>query len=447
MRRFAALIALLPIISWVLRKKNGCTFISPINLFTCIYLFSILIPILIYSNINFVNTINKYYVKNAVSNDFNFLKYTLLQTLCYYLVIFGTKVTIKNLNNEKKITSDYYNKESLSTYRTIGIVLWILGLIFFLISISKVGGVIYFFTNLQSRIFLMKKMSFTKRFIPLVQYGMLLFLYSRKNERKKLSIGNLFFIVLTGIISGLGGRKALILLFIQSIIIQHYCVRKINFKNLFRLRNILLLLLMYIYFILMSSLRDPTNMDLFIRNPINYIATSNFEVLSIIGYESYVPFYISLMNYFKSNSLWFGRTFYVLLIALIPSSIYPLKPPIDDGAYLYSICLGRTDINPPMPFSELDGSSFPLETFGSMYANFGLIGLFVGMIILGMIYGHYYRKIENNNFNLYHLYVYTIVMFEFQLSTLRIFQFIAKIVIFKVIYIIANQKYSFRRRI
>ena len=135
-----------------------------------------------------------------------------------------------------------------------------------------------------------------------------------------------------------------------------------------------------------------------------------------------------------------------MITAIIPSSLYPGKPPVDDGTYLYSICQGRTNIIPPMSFDNLDGSSYPLETFGSMYANFGLVGLFVGMIVLGGIYGYAYRKMKNNSYSLFNVVIYTQIIFTFQLSTLRIFQLFELIIVFGIITYLCSDRFSFGGR-
>ena len=99
-----------------------------------------------------------------------------------------------------------------------------------------------------------------------------------------------------------------------------------------------------------------------------------------------------------------------------------------------------------MPFNQLNGSSLPLETFGSMYANFGVIGLFIGMTILGVIYGYSYRKMKRNSYSLFSVVIYTQIIFTFQLSTLRMFQLFELIVVFAVVTFISSDRISFRGR-
>lgn len=203
---------------------------------------------------------------------------------------------------------------------------------------------------------------------------------------------------------------------------------------------------MYLFFILMSKFRTEGAVEAFLNNPLSFILDSNKGLIVTIQSESYVRYFMALIEYFKSHSLWLGKSFLGLITAIIPSSLFPGKPPVDDGTYLYSICKGRTDIVPPMPFNQLNGSSLPLETFGSMYANFGVIGLFIGMTILGVIYGYSYRKMKRNSYSLFSVVIYTQIIFTFQLSTLRMFQLFELIVVFAVVTFISSDRISFRGR-
>jgi hypothetical protein len=240
-------------------------------------------------------------------------------------------------------------------------------------------------------------------------------------------------LVVSGLISGLGGRKALIILLLEAILIYHYTVKKIELKKFIHLKYILGVILLYVFFILMSNFRTQGAFETFLSEPISFIKQSNGGIFDTLRKESYVPFFIAVLYYFKSHDFWFGRSFLGLITAPIPSSLYAGKPPVDDGAYLYSICSGRTEITPPMPYSSLDGSSYPLETFGSMYGNFGIVGLLLGMLLLGIIIGSAYRYMCNNNYSFFSIILYTQVIMTFELSTLRIFQLFGTIVMLGLI--------------
>lgn len=439
MRELTGIIALLPLVTWLLTYKKHRDIATPYNVFTVLYFINILIPMLLYMDKNTAYSIKELYLRNSVLNDSVYVSYVVLQTVCYYLVIFGSKLCIRRkaiyslqpTANSKLLETS--QQQNYGKYKVIGISLWIVGAIAFLGIMHQVGGIFYFFTHLQYRTSLTRNIDLLSWILPFVNYGTLFVVYSHKGTGQRLTFGTIAMIVLSGIMSGLGGRKALIMLFIEAMLLYHYCVRKIKIRQFIKLKYILAALMLYLFFILMTKFRVEGALESFIKNPIEFISASNDGILSTIRNESYVTFYMALINYFRSHALWYGKTFLGLITAVVPSSIYPSKPPVDDGAYLYSICMGRADIVPPMSFQELNGSSYPLETFGSMYANFGLTGLFIGMIVLGIIYGYTYRRMKRNSYNLFDVLIYIQVIFTFQLSTLRIFQTIELIVIWGMV--------------
>ena len=107
--------------------------------------------------------------------------------------------------------------------------------------------------------------------------------------------------------------------------------------------------------------------------------------------------------------------------------------------YLYSIANGREGLCPPIPARELDGSSWPLETIGAMYANFGSLGVSIGMWLVGIILGKVYNKMIKTNYSFLFVIFYTLMLFTFELSSLRIVQLIMAFVILSVIQITINK--------
>lgn len=445
MREIAGILSILPLINWVLSHKKHKDIAAPFNIFSLLYIVNVMIPTMIYMNEETVQFIDTMYIRDAVSDNSTYCTYVFLQTLCYYLLLFGTKLRVgksnsRALNVSETVTSDFSIQKK---YKHIGIAMWLIGTAAFLKMMNQVGGIYYFFTHLQYRTSLTRNMDVLSWILPFVNYGVLFIVYSYKGTNKPLNIRILILIVLSGIMSGLGGRKALLILLIEALLLYHYCVKKIEIRKLFKLKYIIGVIAIYFFFTVMPKFRTEGSFEAFLENPLAFAQQSNNGILSTIRRESYVAYYMATIEYFKANSLWLGRSFLGLLTAIIPSSIFQGKPPVDDGTYLYSICQGRTDIVPPMPFNELNGSSLPLETFGSMYANWGVFGLVIGMILLGGIYGYAYRKMKNNSYSLFSVVIYTQIIFTFQLSTLRIFQLFEVIVVFGIVTFLCSDRVSF----
>ena len=77
-----------------------------------------------------------------------------------------------------------------------------------------------------------------------------------------------------------------------------------------------------------------------------------------------------------------------------------------------------------------------------MYANWGVFGLIIGMILLGGIYGYAYRKMKSSSHSLFSVVIYTQIIFTFQLSTLRIFQLFEAMVVFGIVTFLCSDRVS-----
>lgn len=426
MREFAFIIMYLPIISFffIYKRKD---LLAPENIFTGIYLISILVPTLLnYSARNYSELTNKF-LRNAVADDIYYFKYSILQTISYYCVLLGIKLKLANKSSYnivlKKVNRHIKPQNRIKEYKITGIIFIVIGLFSFIFIMKSVGGIVYFFSHLNLRTILLRGLTWSVWLLPLLQYGVLLLVYYTYKKQGRINILLGLLILFAGIMCGLGGRKALVFLIIKIVFIYNYSIKKISVRKLINLKTISLLIFIVIFFNILVAIRNPEKVMLLLENPEFFLSSSSRNIIEVISDESYISFYIFSIKYFDTHDLWWGASFRGLLTAIIPSAIYINKPPVDDGMYLYSICQGRESIIPPMSVKELNGSSYPLETFVSMYANFGLIGLFIGMFLLGVILQKIYYKMERSNYSLKWILLYCAIVIEFQLSTLRIFQF------------------------
>ncbi|MBI5995331.1 O-antigen polymerase [Clostridium perfringens] len=424
MRILGAVIQLFPLMIFFKKKKKDI--LCPENIITFLYIIRIMIPTIMYAFESNIELISYPYLKEAVSSDTIYISYSIIQVIGFFLTILGTKIVGKRHNNNKEVlyVNELLSKNNINriNFKRWGIIFWGIGFCAFILIMKKVGGFYYFITHLNYRTFMTRNLDILTLILSFMHYGILLIVYSLKDNNKKISVGLIFFSIITGLMCGLGGRKTVLLVLIEVFVIYNYTVKPISFNFFLKGKYVILFFSMWLLFFVMVSFRVPGAFEEFLEQPIRFLEANNIGILDMIRKESYVPFYMAVIYYFKNHNLWFGASFKGLLTAIIPSSLYPEKAPVDDGMYLYSICLGKNNIRPIMPVYELDGSSLPLETFGSMYANFGVIGVLIGMLIVGCVIGYFYRKIRKTNERLFYLVMYTQVLVGFELSTLRIFQ-------------------------
>lgn len=438
MRVIAVLVMILPIITFV-KYCNRNQLMSPINVFTLLYFIRILIPTVLYADRDIARQISVDYVRNAVLNDSDYLVYALLQTFGYFLVIFGTKLVIKKTNSYDSVLQCDNQIEDIDAnydhYLVWGIICTLIGVIDFFLIIQKVGGLMYFFTHLQYRAIMLRDVDVLSWLLIFLHYGPLMIVYSLRGKGRKVEVFLICLIVVCGFMCGLGGRKMMIVMLVECLFIYHYTVKPIKIRNFLKFKYILLVAGVLAFFTVMVQFRTEGVMETFLENPLFFLkqqGSSGFD-LTIFTKESYVAYFITVIHYFKNHSFWLGKSLLGIFTAFIPSSLYHGKPPVDDGMYLYSICMGREDIMPLMPTSSLNTTSFPLETFGSMYANFGGLGVVIGMILLGMIINWAYKRMIQNGCRFVDVVIYTQILLSFELSSLRIFQTIEVFIMLSVI--------------
>lgn len=334
------------------------------------------------------------------------------------------------------------NYKQSRKYKLWGYILYALGIWGFLLTMFKVGGIAFFYSNLGLRTYLVRDLDFELYLLSLLNYAPLLIVYSKKWSHSKISIIEIILIVLAGLMVGLGGRKALLMLAIQCVVIYHYVVTPINVKKILSLKFVSLILLMFFFFTTFSKLRTEGAADEFLHDPIAFYMDNNQGgIKEALAGESYVPFYVAIVDYFDKHDNWGGATFTSIASAFLPSSFYPQKPPVDDGMYLYSIAHGK-QVSPPMPAKSLDGTSWPLETFGAMYANFGLWSVPFGMLIVGLTIGFVFKRMVRLHYPFKFVLFYVFVLFTFEVSTLRIVQAIITFVMLSVVQFIIDRKYA-----
>lgn len=415
MRIIACIIISIPLFSFFLIYDKKDLF-SPRNIYSFIYFLTILLPGMLFYFTNNGIISNKL-VKAAVNNDQVYLKYAILQTISYYCVNTGFYIRIIKFNSKK----EKINHNDINETKILGILFVIIGLISFIVLMRYVGGMKYFFTHLYLRTILVKGATFSLWFLNFLNIGTLLLIYYTYIKYKKIKIINIILILISGIFCGLGGRTIMVFLVIQSVIMWNYLVKKIKLKNFFKIRFFLTGIVGVLFLNFFVFLRSPEKTKQFLKMPMIFFQQNSIGLLDTLMKESYVKYFMFIIQYFENKNFWYGSTFKGLLTAIIPSAVYRNKPPVDEGMYLYSIAQGREDIFPTMPVGELNGSSYPLETFGSLYVNFGIIGLFLGMILFGYILGKVYRKMIEKNMSFKWLILYSLFLFRFQISVFGIF--------------------------
>ena len=67
MREVIGILALFPFITWILTHKKYEDIAAPYNLFTMLYVINVMIPAILYINVDTAQIISENYIRNAVA--------------------------------------------------------------------------------------------------------------------------------------------------------------------------------------------------------------------------------------------------------------------------------------------------------------------------------------------------------------------------------------------
>ncbi|WP_271399255.1 O-antigen polymerase [Salinicoccus roseus] len=320
------------------------------------------------------------------------------------------------------ILSSFGKRNYISAFLLITI-----GVIAYVYFIYSVGGWNVWFENLYRRTSLIAGNNYLMSLLGLLNVGVYIYIASFK-ENKNLSKYVILFALIISvslILTSLGGRKPTLQFIILCFLVWHFSVKK--FRRI-PLKAWLMIPLALLYILFIPSLRSEDGFRSMMMNPSEFFFNGIEEIMNVANHLSYIDHYLLILNHFTLEKLWWGKSYIDLIYAPLPSSIYPDKPPVDDGVYLRTIANGM-DVTPSMPFRELFQSSWPPETVGIMYMNFWIPGVFLGMFILGLIYNISYQYMRKSDYTVFSIIMYGTIVLNFQLSNLRIVQTLTDIIL------------------
>lgn len=233
---------------------------------------------------------------------------------------------------------------------------------------------------------------------------------------KLLAVG--LIIAVGAVLTISGGRKSTMYLVLGAVFVWHFSVRRIT-KPIWPLTGIGVVLAAY--FLVVLILRAPGALDATVVDPSVLLASIGDSATLFFENLSYVDGFVYTLWKFSRDGLWFGATWLDLLYSPLPSSVITSKPPIDDGVYLRSLAEGMRVV-PGMSASALYPSSWPPETFGAGFMNFGWPGVALYHLVLGMMFRVVYEYLRRSPSSFFAIYLYAQIVLNFEISNLRIVQ-------------------------
>jgi hypothetical protein len=404
-------------------RSEGVDVLSPVRLAALLHLVTV-VPLL------FLAAGDPAVILAEVRNHQHFtdlevvvVKFALLQTVAFACLAAGVGIGAGRRLAARLPVIGY----NMTPKRTLAaaVVAFGVGVFAFVLLIRIIGGYEELLINLAMRTKLLEGRGYLASLLTFLVVGMLLMTYAlgRWNPAVALPVLLVVGLIVAFALSSFGGRKLTLHALVFAGLAWHYGVRRLT-----RLwpKALLVGLAVIPYFVAIPLIRSGGGYERY-RSNIGALSSDIRQNISLAVTDlSYVHQHLFVVSYFRPDNIWWGRVYGDLITAPIPSSLYPGKPPVDDGMYLRTLADGQ-HVRPSMPRESLYQSSWPPETFGTMFMNFWIPGVIVGLFLLGVVYRTAYEYMKRSDYSLFSVLVYGHVMVNFHFSNLRIVQAITTI--------------------
>ena len=145
---------------------------------------------------------------------------------------------------------------------------------------------------------------------------------------------------------------------------------------------------------------------------------------------------IFMLNYFDAADKYFlFSTWPNFFYGLIPSFLYPGKPPLDEAVIIYNLANGVTP-GVGAPFEKFIPVGWPVSRYTSGLVQFGILGVFFYSIATSfflVMFNNFTMK--NNSPFIYPLYV-NVAVTGFGISNAYVFNFMVSILVIGILYLL-----------
>lgn len=354
--------------------------------------------------------------------DTAFAWYGFVEILGFFALIAGIKSSLGRRLQRSLPRLEYRGTRGrfeLAAYLALGV-----GLGSFALYVWSIGGLGNLVFNLHERTRFTEGYGYLRSLFALLTFGVLLLTYLLP---RRMTLGRIVFLVAmalaaSAVHSSAGGRKNTIILVLGMLMVYHFGARRI--QRPMRVIALTAVLLVPFFVGLRIVRAERGGVEHYLTHPVDLAVDIAGNLSLTVTNLSYVGTYVFLTNHFDINNLWLGGTYSCLLHGPIPSVIYPNKPPVNEGVYVRSLAEGL-QVSPGTPARLCThNGGFPPETIGIAYWNFWLPGVVVFMFALGVVYSIAYHYMLASGCSFFSIMVYIFVVFNFQLTSHRIAQFI-----------------------
>lgn len=358
-----------------------------------------------------------YISANRISDD-TVESYFFFKFISFICVNIGITIYERNSTNIKYVYQENKQRDN-SAYLRTGIIVSIIGFAVKIKTILEGGGVFYILSHIQARKELMAGQYYNELFAnSLLTCGVLLTLLCYLKEKNKKHLYIFIFAITTFGLIVFGARRPAMMLLLQVIMLYHFISSKIKIYSIFKIKSLITIFAIALFVLLMPMLRSGSETD-YINNPTKWVEGAVDNANTLFREFSYCDGDLFAFNYFKNHEYWYGASYLNIPLQVIPRSIYPQKPPMDDGMYLLNMMYGEK-VTPNMATADLYfQTSVPFTLESSLYSNFGLLGIIIGCLLVGIFYQYVYKVLTACYCPIVMILIYQEIIFVFVPSVLH----------------------------
>lgn len=409
------------------RRKHKDLF-SPLCIFAVMQ-FLFYIPSIMFATIEY----------NQVFDDMKLFPVFVFEILFIISVLYGYYVPRLKISNKSKVnTTEIKSYEKVPKLRFI-MLIYLIGFSSKVYTVVRSGGILAIIQNPALAYIAITSGSGYLEIMKYFAYtSIILIIYRSSKTRHKTDV-IITFLMITGYIflDLLYSRRSITFTFAIIILFSaNYFFKGIRIRTFLKPKLVLLIVTLSAIIVVLPNIRSSN----FLENDIELSEISILQSIndittrfSMVGRDTFV------YNYFNSGNYWLGKSYLNLPVSFVPSRIWTGKPAVDEGVYLTNLING-IQVSPNQSFRALPIKySTPFTTQGLLYANFGVIGIVLGGMIIGYIYRSSYIKIKGQNKSVFNYIIYRTIIFEFGLTVMTLTNIIMQLIIIKAISLLFNK--------
>jgi oligosaccharide repeat unit polymerase len=265
--------------------------------------------------------------------------------------------------------------------------------------VGKLGGVSVFMR--EARLGLFAGVSFLQNLPELMAFFSALILHFALRERRGVLLAAALLFASIAILFTMGERGGIVAAFLFLAVLHHFCVKRLRVRT-FVFYGVALALMISVLGIARKAISgggddEATSLVSALGEDEQW---SPVDVLLHLNSNATDYFMIIVQDYDVTN-FHYGDDFYRGIIGVVPRSIWPNKPE--------RITVGQWFTERYFPGKP---SGRPITALGAYYLNFGLVGVFVGMLLSGFFGRVLWNYLAGSGFHPWSVVIYLAALFK-----------------------------------